>query len=79
MTSPRMPGPGLRVYAVLFVAGLVAVCVALVVLAATASPARRGTFIGLAVLWSAMATGAVLLAVAVERKVRRSRRESTND
>lgn len=79
MTTTGEPGTGLRIYALFFVAGLVAVSVLLIVLAVTASPARRGTFIGLAVVWSAMAAGAVLLAVAVERKLRRRRREPTSD
>ncbi len=78
MTTTGGPATGLRTCALFFVAGLVAVAVLLIVLAVGASPARRGTFVGLAVVWSAMATGAVLLTVAVERKLRRSRRERTS-
>jgi FtsH-binding integral membrane protein len=62
----------LRLYSIAFCVALVALAVVFAVLAATSAPDRRGAFIGLAVLWLAMAGGAVALTVAVERRRRQS-------
>ena len=72
---------GLRAYSVAFAAVLVAVTVGLWVLAATSGPDHRGAYTGLGILWTVMATAAVLLVVALERRRRargRDGREHSN-
>ena len=62
---------GLRVYSWLFAAALVVVVGVCVALAVAGPREHRGSFIGMAILWSAMATGAVWIVVAAERRLRR--------
>jgi len=62
----------LRLYSILFCAGLLAAAVTFAVLAVTSEPDRRGTFVGLAIIWLAMAGGAIGLVVALERRKHRS-------
>jgi hypothetical protein len=64
------PGPFVRAWSIVFVVGLVAIAVGLVVAAVRASGEDRGAFTGLAVLWVAWAAAAVALLVAIERKRR---------
>ena len=62
---------GLRVYSWLFAAALVVVVGVWVALAVAGPREQRGGFVGMAILWSAMATGAVGIVVAAERRLRR--------
>lgn len=71
MTAPRRPSAGLRVYVIIFDVVLIAVAVLFAVLGATGSDERRGGYVGMAILWAAMALGAVALTVALERMLRR--------
>lgn len=63
-------GLGLRVYSISFAAALVAAAVLFSVLAVTGGADHRGAYIGLVILWSVMATAAVLLVIALERRRR---------
>lgn len=62
----------LRLYSILFCAGLLAAAATFAVLAVTSEPDRRGAFVGLAIIWLAMAGGAIGLMVALGRRKRRS-------
>jgi hypothetical protein len=62
----------LRLYSMVFCLSLLAVAVLFLVLAATTEQDRRGTFIGLAILWFFMAGGAGALVIGLERRLRRA-------
>lgn len=68
--SGQRSGGGLRAYSFAFAAALAAVAVVLWVLAATGGHDHRGAYTGLAILWTVMATGALLLVIALERRRR---------
>lgn len=72
-------GGGLRVYSFGFTAALVVAAVALWVLAVSGGPDHRGASTGLAILWTLLATGAVLLLWAVERRLSASRQGSEEE
>lgn len=57
----------------MFCVALLVAGVVFAVLAATADPDRRGAFIGLAIVWFALAGGAVALVLALERRLRTGR------
>lgn len=74
MTDSGRPNMGLRFYAFCFDIALVVavvVFVVFVVLAVIGPNEKRGAYIGIAIVWGAMAVGAVALTVAVERRLRR--------
>jgi hypothetical protein len=68
----RGGAPGLRLYSIVFAAALVVVAGVFAVLAITGGPEHQGAFVGLAILWAIMATGTVLLVVALERRLRKT-------
>ena len=71
MTASGRPSMGLRVYAFCLDIALVVAVVVFVVLAVTGPGEKRGAYIGIAIVWGAMAVGAVALTVAVEGRLRR--------
>lgn len=71
MTDSGRPSAGLRVYAFCLDISLVVAVVVFVVLAVIGPDETRGAYIGIAIIWGAMAVGAVALTVAVERRLRR--------
>lgn len=72
-------GGGLRVYSFGFAAALVVAAVALWVLAVSGGPDHRGAYTGLAILWTLLASGAVLLLWGVERRLSASRQGSEEE
>lgn len=71
MTDSGRPNMGLRFYAFCFDIALVVAVVVFVVLAVIGPNEKRGAYLGIAIVWGAMAVGAVALTVAVERRLRR--------
>ena len=70
---------GLRVYSFGFAAALVVAAIALWVLAVSGGPDHRAAYTGLAILWTLLATGAVLLLWGVERRLFASRQGSEEE
>ena len=64
---------GLRLYSMFFAAALALVAVVFTVLAVTSGPEQRGGFTGMAILWTTMATATVMLVVALERRLRKTK------
>ena len=58
----------LRLYSVAFCIALVVIALVFTILAATSEPDQRGGFIGPAIIFFAMAGGAIALVIALERK-----------